>query len=274
MAPDFLADQIERSRANLDVDTIDVFYLHNPETQLGFATRAEFDARIRRGVRARWSNWWSSTRSAGTARPPGTASGRKDALSLPRLAEIAARGGRTGASFPLHPASVQSGDGGSIRREAGERAGRGRPAGNHGGGERHPAADAGAGTDAGSARRDCCRGSPAMRSAPSSSRARRRASRGAGRHGHGASTCSRTSAWRGVPPAPRDQYLQALPVMTTIEVGDDLAQLDAALAALPNSPAVFLLWPQGGRSVPFEDRRCCAAACCVCSRSARSLRAC
>ena len=45
--PDFLADQIDRSRANLGVDTIDVFYLHNPETQLGFLTREEFDARIR-----------------------------------------------------------------------------------------------------------------------------------------------------------------------------------------------------------------------------------
>ena len=30
--------------------------------------------------------------------------------------------------------------------------------------------------------------------------------------------------------------------MTAIEVGDDLAQLDAAIEALPNQPAVFLLW--------------------------------
>jgi excinuclease ABC subunit C len=34
--------------------------------------------------------------------------------------------------------------------------------------------------------------------------------------------------------------------MTTIEVGADLAQLDAALEALPNNPAVFLLWPREG----------------------------
>ncbi|MEX2261625.1 MAG: aldo/keto reductase [Bryobacteraceae bacterium] len=47
MAPDFLADQIDRSRANLDLDTIDVFYLHNPETQLGFVPREEFLPRIR-----------------------------------------------------------------------------------------------------------------------------------------------------------------------------------------------------------------------------------
>src|SRR5579871_2664235 len=34
LAPRFLEDQIERSRANMGVDTVDVFYLHNPETQL------------------------------------------------------------------------------------------------------------------------------------------------------------------------------------------------------------------------------------------------
>ena len=34
--------------------------------------------------------------------------------------------------------------------------------------------------------------------------------------------------------------------MTAIEIGDDLAQLDAALDALPNNPAVFLLWPKEG----------------------------
>lgn len=47
MAADFLADQIERSQANLRVDTIDVFYLHNPETQLDYVPRPEFDARVR-----------------------------------------------------------------------------------------------------------------------------------------------------------------------------------------------------------------------------------
>ncbi len=48
MAPDFLADQIDRSRENLGLETIDVFYLHNPETQLGAVPRAEFEGRIQR----------------------------------------------------------------------------------------------------------------------------------------------------------------------------------------------------------------------------------
>ncbi|HLK34237.1 MAG TPA: aldo/keto reductase [Terriglobales bacterium] len=37
MAPRYLADQIERSRRNLGLETIDVFYVHNPESQLAEA---------------------------------------------------------------------------------------------------------------------------------------------------------------------------------------------------------------------------------------------
>jgi aryl-alcohol dehydrogenase-like predicted oxidoreductase len=47
MTPRFLADQLERSRANLGVDTIDVYYLHNPETQLDEVERPAFLTRLR-----------------------------------------------------------------------------------------------------------------------------------------------------------------------------------------------------------------------------------
>jgi aryl-alcohol dehydrogenase-like predicted oxidoreductase len=47
MAPRFLQDQIERSRRNLGLDTIDLFYLHNPETQLGSVPRDVFLGRLR-----------------------------------------------------------------------------------------------------------------------------------------------------------------------------------------------------------------------------------
>ena len=47
MAPKFLADQLERSRRNLGVETIDVYYLHNPETQLGEVPREMFHTRVR-----------------------------------------------------------------------------------------------------------------------------------------------------------------------------------------------------------------------------------
>lgn len=46
MHPDFLEDQLNRSRANLGLDTIDVFYLHNPETQLSFVPRDEVERRL------------------------------------------------------------------------------------------------------------------------------------------------------------------------------------------------------------------------------------
>ena len=47
LAPRFLADQLARSRANLGLATIDVYYLHNPETQLDEVDRRTFAQRIR-----------------------------------------------------------------------------------------------------------------------------------------------------------------------------------------------------------------------------------
>ena len=47
MTPRYLRDQIERSRANLGLETLDVYYVHNPEAQLEAVERPEFLARIR-----------------------------------------------------------------------------------------------------------------------------------------------------------------------------------------------------------------------------------
>ena len=46
LAPRFLDDQIERSRRNLGIECIDLYYLHNPETQLGAVPRPEFLGRL------------------------------------------------------------------------------------------------------------------------------------------------------------------------------------------------------------------------------------
>jgi aryl-alcohol dehydrogenase-like predicted oxidoreductase len=46
MTPAFLSDQLDRSRANLQLDTVDVFYLHNPETQLRYVGTDVFYRRI------------------------------------------------------------------------------------------------------------------------------------------------------------------------------------------------------------------------------------
>jgi aryl-alcohol dehydrogenase-like predicted oxidoreductase len=47
MTPRYLEDQLGRSLRNLGVECIDVFYLHNPETQLGAVLRATFARRVR-----------------------------------------------------------------------------------------------------------------------------------------------------------------------------------------------------------------------------------
>jgi aryl-alcohol dehydrogenase-like predicted oxidoreductase len=46
MAPRYLADQIERSRRNLGLETIDVFYIHNPESHLAEVARPAFGERL------------------------------------------------------------------------------------------------------------------------------------------------------------------------------------------------------------------------------------
>ena len=47
MTPRYLAHQIEQSRRNLGVESIDVYYIHNPETQAGVVARDEFEKRLR-----------------------------------------------------------------------------------------------------------------------------------------------------------------------------------------------------------------------------------
>jgi aryl-alcohol dehydrogenase-like predicted oxidoreductase len=52
LSPRFITDQLERSRANLRLGTIDVYYLHNPETQLAHVTRNVFLTRMRAAFEA------------------------------------------------------------------------------------------------------------------------------------------------------------------------------------------------------------------------------
>jgi len=47
MTPKWLTAMLELSRANLGLETIDIYYLHNPESQLNAVSRAEFLSRIR-----------------------------------------------------------------------------------------------------------------------------------------------------------------------------------------------------------------------------------
>jgi aryl-alcohol dehydrogenase-like predicted oxidoreductase len=92
IAPDYIADQVERSLRNLGVTTIDIYYLHNPEAQLQKWSRAEFlrriaaaftvlEAKVAEGkIRRYGTATWNGYRQASTAR---------DYLSLAELVAIA-----------------------------------------------------------------------------------------------------------------------------------------------------------------------------------------
>jgi aryl-alcohol dehydrogenase-like predicted oxidoreductase len=47
MKPSYLQSQIDQSLDNMNLDCIDLYYIHNPETQLGIITQEEFEARLR-----------------------------------------------------------------------------------------------------------------------------------------------------------------------------------------------------------------------------------
>ena len=102
MAPAFLADQLGRSRENLGLETIDVFYIHNPETQLAFVDAGEFYRRIRVAF-----SYLEQATKQGLIRYYGTATwdgyrrrpGAPDGLSLEEMASIALDTGGVGHHF-------------------------------------------------------------------------------------------------------------------------------------------------------------------------------
>ena len=104
MAPRYLADQLERSRANLGVETIDVYFVHNPETQLEAVDRPTFTTRLRAAFeflegavgdgKIRWygAATWTGFRQPATAR---------DHLSLGTLVGLAREVAGDGHHFGL-----------------------------------------------------------------------------------------------------------------------------------------------------------------------------
>jgi aryl-alcohol dehydrogenase-like predicted oxidoreductase len=52
MSPGYLADQIDVSRRNLGLETIDLYYIHNPETQLERGTHEAFYVRLKAAFEA------------------------------------------------------------------------------------------------------------------------------------------------------------------------------------------------------------------------------
>ena len=96
MAPGYLTQQLDCSLRNLDVECIDIYYVHNPESQLGKIPRAEFDARVCRAFEALEQSVAAKTiRMYGTAtwngyRNPVEAA---DYLSLAHIVSLAEKAG-------------------------------------------------------------------------------------------------------------------------------------------------------------------------------------
>ncbi len=68
MTPKFLEDQLGRSLANLGLETVDIYYLHNPELQLEEVARKEFFLRMRKAF-----EWLETKVAEGRIRFYGTA---------------------------------------------------------------------------------------------------------------------------------------------------------------------------------------------------------
>jgi aryl-alcohol dehydrogenase-like predicted oxidoreductase len=106
MDPKFLNDQLDRSLKNLGVDCVDIYYLHNPETQLDDVPRDEFARRLRAAFA-----WLESTCASGKIHYYGMATWNgfrqppeaKDFLSLTQIEGLA----REAAGGPHHFRFVQ-----------------------------------------------------------------------------------------------------------------------------------------------------------------------
>lgn len=96
MAPAYLLSQLDCSLDNLGVDCIDIYYIHNPETQLSEISKEELSQRLAQAFEA-----LESAVSAGKIRMYGTATWNayrvspqtKDYLSLSEVVELARKAG-------------------------------------------------------------------------------------------------------------------------------------------------------------------------------------
>jgi aryl-alcohol dehydrogenase-like predicted oxidoreductase len=92
MTPAFLENQLDQSLKNLGVSTVDVYYIHNPESQLGYVSETDFYYRLQKAFKQ-----LEQSRSEGKLRYYGVATwngfrNQPDALgyhSLERMVELA-----------------------------------------------------------------------------------------------------------------------------------------------------------------------------------------
>ena len=104
MTPAYLGNQLDSSLSNLDLASIDIYYVHNPEIQLGKIARDEFDNRLIKAfetlesavengkIRMYGMATWNCFRSAADA---------KDYLSLAEVVQLAGKAGGKNHHFKV-----------------------------------------------------------------------------------------------------------------------------------------------------------------------------
>lgn len=110
LAPSYMDHQFEASRANLGLERIDIYYVHNPETQLGAVDRKEFLGRVegafqvleRKVAEGRLTMYGVATWD-GLRKPPEA----RDHLSLAEILEAARAAARAVGSESHHFGAVQ-----------------------------------------------------------------------------------------------------------------------------------------------------------------------
>jgi aryl-alcohol dehydrogenase-like predicted oxidoreductase len=104
MTPKYLLNQLDCSLRNLDLECVDIYYVHNPEMQLGKVPREEFNDRLLRAFEA-----LEGAVSAGQIGAYGTATwngyrnepSAKDYLSLAQIVDLATKAGGANHHFKV-----------------------------------------------------------------------------------------------------------------------------------------------------------------------------
>jgi aryl-alcohol dehydrogenase-like predicted oxidoreductase len=104
MTPAYLEDQLARSLENLGLETIDIYYVHNPESQLEVVSRDEFDRRLRaafevleRAATDGRIGCYGTATWNGYRQEPGS----RGSLSLAEVARLAREAGGEGNHFKV-----------------------------------------------------------------------------------------------------------------------------------------------------------------------------
>ena len=110
MAPKYLLNQLDCSLRNLDVETIDIYYVHNPETQLGKVTAGEFDDRLVKAFESigeRGGGWQDSNVRHGNLELLSQCRRRQRLFVVIACRRVGRKGRRQTAPFQSHSIAAQ-----------------------------------------------------------------------------------------------------------------------------------------------------------------------